>query len=56
MSDGLIRFLIKTRASNHYISKRKMDILNDVNGLCSCGKVGTMEHFLIYGSENIDNY
>jgi hypothetical protein len=46
MTDGLARFVIKARARIQFTPKRKLDILGSGNGLCSCGKFGTMKHMI----------
>jgi hypothetical protein len=46
MTDGLARFVVKARAGIQFTPKRTLDILGSGNGLCSCGKFGTMKHML----------
>jgi hypothetical protein len=43
LADGLARFMIKSRAGIQFTPKRKHDILNQGNGLCACGKTGTLK-------------
>jgi hypothetical protein len=47
MTDGLARFVVKARAGIQFTPKRNLDILGSGNGLCGCGKFGTMKHILI---------
>jgi hypothetical protein len=46
LSDGLARFMIKSRAGVQFTPKRKSDILRQGDGLCACGKSGTLKHIL----------
>jgi hypothetical protein len=46
MADGLIRYLIKSRAGIHFTPKRKKDILNQDNRLCSCDKTESMNNII----------
>jgi SNF2 family DNA or RNA helicase len=46
LSDELARFLIKSRAGIQFTPKRKQDILGFGNGLCACGKAGTLKHLI----------
>jgi hypothetical protein len=46
MADGIARFFIKSRAGIQFTLKRKLDILHTGNGLCSCGKIGSMKHII----------
>jgi hypothetical protein len=38
--------MIKSRAGIQFTPKRKHDILNQGNGLCACGKTGTLKHMI----------
>jgi hypothetical protein len=46
MADRLARFYIKSRAGIQFTPKGKYDILYSGNGLCSCGKIGSMKHLI----------
>jgi hypothetical protein len=46
MADEIARFFIKSRAGIQFTPKRKLDILHTENGLCSCGKIGSMKHII----------
>jgi hypothetical protein len=46
LADGVTRFLIKSRAGIQFTPKRKLDILHIGNGLCGCGKVGSLKHMI----------
>jgi hypothetical protein len=46
LADGMARFYIKSRAGIQFTPKRKKDILKVGDGLCSCGKFGTLKHIL----------
>jgi hypothetical protein len=46
LADGLARFMIKSRAGIQFTPKRKADILHQGDGLCACGRTGTLKHML----------
>jgi hypothetical protein len=46
MTEGLARFLVKSRAGIQFTPKRKLDILRNGSGLCNCGKFDTMRHMI----------
>jgi hypothetical protein len=46
LSDGLARFMIKSRAGIQFTPKRKADILHQGDGLCTCGRTGSLKHML----------
>jgi hypothetical protein len=47
-ADGLMRFLVKSRAGIQFTPKRKFDILHQGNGFCQCGKIGSIKHLINY--------
>jgi hypothetical protein len=46
LADGMARFYLKARTGIYFTPKRKLDILNSGDGLCKCGKVGSLKHLL----------
>jgi hypothetical protein len=46
LADGVVRFFVKSRAGIQFTPKRKHDILHQGDGLCKCGKVGTLKHMI----------
>jgi hypothetical protein len=41
-----MRILVKSRAGIQFTPKRKFDVIHQGNGLCQCGKIGSMKHLI----------
>jgi hypothetical protein len=46
LADGLMRFLVKSRAGIQFTPRRKFDILYQGSGFCQCEKIGSMKHLI----------